>query len=171
MKLEQMNATNETYWWSVYDAAFPPHETLPFDHMKKMTRRAEQVHMAVIKDDEQSVGIMLYVTLPDDQVFVLFLAIDDALRGQGMGSRTLAMLQDMFPGGVMLECEELGKNSSNELQRERRYAFYERNGLMDSEYITDNPAGTFHLMRSNPAMTTVRLKEAMSLLGLETKVY
>lgn len=171
MNLVQMTDTNETYWWSVYDNAFPAHEKLPFDYMKKMTRRAEEVHMAVISDDEQSVGIMLYVTLSDERVFVLFLAIDPALQGQGMGSRVLEMLKTTYPGGVMLECEQLGLKSENELQRERRYAFYQRNGLMDSEYITDNPAGTFHLMRSNPKMTTVHLKDAMSLLGLETKVY
>lgn len=171
MKLVEMNPTNETYWWSVYDVAFPPHEKLPFEYMKKMTRRAEEVHMAVIMDEDQSVGISLYVTLPKDQVFVLFLAIDDSLQGQGLGSRVLEMMQTNYPGGVMLECEQLGLKSDNELQRERRYAFYQRNGLIDSEYITDNPAGTFHLMRSNPAMTTINLKEAMVLLGLETKVY
>lgn len=171
MKLVEMNTANETYWYSVYDVAFPPHEKIPFDHMKKMARRAADVHMAVIQDEEQSVGISLYVTLPNDQVFVLFLAIDPARQGQGLGSNVLEMLKAEYPGGVMLECEQLGLKSENELQRERRYAFYQRNGLMDSEYITDNPAGTFHLMRSNPAMTTVSLKEAMLLLGLETKVY
>lgn len=171
MNLVEMNTANEPYWWSVYDVAFPPHEKLPFEYMKKMVRRADEVHMAVIMDDDQSVGIMLYVTLPNNQVFVLFLAIDPALQGQGLGSHVLEMLQANYPGGVMLECEQLGLNSENELQRERRYAFYQRNGLMDSEYITDNPAGTFHLMRSNSAMTTIQLKDAMILLGLETKVY
>lgn len=171
MKLEQMNQENETYWWSVYDAAFPPHETLPFDLMKKMVKRSEDVHMAVIMDDTQQVGVTLYVTLPDEQVFVLFLAIDPTLQGNGLGSRVLELLKTTYPGGVMLECEELGLNSDNETQRERRYAFYQRNGLMDSGYITDNPAGTFHLMRSNAKMTTIRLKDAISLLGLETKVY
>ena len=171
MHLVEMNSTNETYWWSVYDAAFPPHEKLPFDHMKKMARRTQAVHMAVIVNEEQSVGITLYVTLANEEAFVLFLAIDPALQGQGMGSLVLDMFKSSYPGGVMLECEQLGLKSDNELQRERRYAFYQRNGLMDSEYITDNPAGTFHLMRSNPNMTTVSLKDAMLLLGLETKVY
>jgi len=171
MQLEALNEKNEAYWFSVYDAAFPPHEKFPQDVLKKMIRRSDQVHMAVIADDSKSVGIMLYVTLPEKRIFVLFLAIDPSLQGNGMGSKVLTMLKADYPGGVMLECEQLGLDSENELQRERRYAFYERNGLLDSEYITDNPAGTFHVMRSNPSMTTIHLKDAMTLMGLETKVY
>ena len=45
-----------------------------------------------------------------------------------------------------MESEEIGKNATNEAQREKRYQFYERNGVQDTGYLIMDRGLTFHIM-------------------------
>ena len=58
----------------------------------------------------------------------------------------LALLKTRYPKGVLLESEEIGKNAANEAQREKRYQFYERNGVLDTGYLIMDRGLTFHIM-------------------------
>ncbi|MGX4594405.1 GNAT family N-acetyltransferase [Leuconostoc sp. JNUCC 76] len=170
IKIVNVTKKDEQYWYDVYLSAFPEYERLPFSQLQHVTNEQEAVRMATIVDDDQPVGILLLVEISDQKVFVLYFAVDANIRGKGIGSRTITALTEKYPDGIVLESEIIGQHADNELQRVKRYEFYQRNGVTDSGFLTKNMGGTFHLLRSTELISDVEYIQAISTLEVEAEV-
>ncbi|GAP03469.1 hypothetical protein [Fructobacillus americanaquae] len=54
--------------------------------------------MMVLVDGKQNVGIAYLIDLKD-KAFVLYLAVDQSIRGQRIGGKTLSALKECYPQG------------------------------------------------------------------------
>ena len=145
MQFTLLNQGNQAYWEATYIEAFPEEERLPFDQLLTSSQ-AGKFHLFVIQEADENVGILLNSPIAPESTYVFFFAIDQHHRNQRLGSTVLALLKTRYPKGVLLESEEIGKNAANEAQREKRYQFYERNGVLDTGYLIIDRGLTFHIM-------------------------
>ncbi|AIG65631.1 GNAT family N-acetyltransferase [Weissella tructae] len=153
------------YWNKIYVEAFPAYERAPLEDLLSLANETEEVLMQIICDDDKQVGIILLTNMAPEKAFILYLAMDADQRGQGYGSMVLPALQEIFPAGLILETEELDAAADNATQRERRYGFYQRNGMLDSSFMSYSLGGIFHLMRSTDSITTDDYLKALDYLN------
>lgn len=154
-----------TYWEKIYMEAFPTDERAPINILLDLTEELDGAQMPIVYDDDQPVGIIFMNNMNTDRALILYLAMDASLRGKGYGAKVLAALQATYPMGIILETEVLDAEAENAEQRERRYGFYQRNGLMDSQLISYTLGGLFHLMRSSEFVTMDDYLKGIEQLG------
>ena len=128
----------------LYRAAFPKEERVPLGLLRLLTLR-RGVDLICYREGETFCGFTYTVT-DGNVVFVLFFAVDEALRGRGYGSSILKFLREKNPGKtVILNVEPLDSNAENAEERVRRVRFYENNGFFDTGYDIDEIGGTFRV--------------------------
>ena len=128
----------------LYRAAFPKEERVPLGLLRLLTLR-RGVDLTCYREGETFCGFTYTVT-EGNVVFVLFFAVDEALRGQGYGSSILKFLREKNPGKtVILNVEPLDPEAENAEERVRRVRFYEKNGFFDAGYDIDEIGGTFRV--------------------------
>ena len=76
----------------LYKTAFPPKERQPFSLLKKGMQKAD---VWIIRCKEEFVGFS-YVIVNDRNCYLFFFAIEEALRGFGVGGAVLKELQTLF---------------------------------------------------------------------------
>ena len=148
---------------ALYEEAFPPEERIPFDELESMAeqdvvefvayfdentgadRMAEdRCGEAAIDDAPRPIrdrnrtralcGFSFSIAMKE-YVYLLFLAVDTSARSKGYGSRILAQIRAHHPGEtIVLDIEPLDTDAPNLGQRERRLAFYLRNGFSPTGY-------------------------------------
>ena len=115
----------------LYLSAFPANERRPLKVLLADQSDASEV-MAVC-DDGCFVGLVILLTWRDI-THIIYFAVIDALRERGYGSHILQMVQETHPGQrIIADVEAPNNDADNNLQRERRIAFYERNGFLPTE--------------------------------------
>ena len=68
-----------------------------------------------------------------DIVHIIFLAVDDRLRGLGYGSRILSHIEALHAGKrIIVDVEKPSPDAGNNEQRLKRKSFYYRNGYRES---------------------------------------
>ena len=115
---------------ALYERAFPENERRPFDEMiREPTSFLEPL---AIWDGAQCVG--LACLLNGDKIsHIIYLAIEDSLRGRGYGSAALATIHAAKPGRrIMVDIERDSAAASNRTQRQKRKQFYLRNGYSET---------------------------------------
>lgn len=75
---------------------------------------------------------------PEAPVLLDYLAVVKEHRDEGYGSNVLALLKDKLPQGLMIEAESVvtAEDAAERHTRERRIAFYERNGSVRQNFET-----------------------------------
>lgn len=170
MKLKELTTNQQAYWKSIYLNAFPAYERVAFEQLLNLAKVDQSVKLLLITEDEQNIGILLIVEVTSDKAYILYFAIDAAIRGGGYGSKTVALLKECYPNGIILESEQTGMNADNEEQRVKRYRFYEKNGVVDSGYLAYNQDAMFHLMRTTDTITPNEYVQAIRKFGIEPKI-
>ena len=113
---------------ALYRSAFPRAERVPLRFL--MDQSNESVLNACY-DGETFCGFYSTLTF-GDITHILFLAVEDSLRGHGYGSAILQRISQRYPRNRMiLDIEAEDPTAPNYEQRVRRKAFYERNGYCD----------------------------------------
>lgn len=111
--------------------AFPPEEYLPPKKLIDMAAE-ENFDFWALTEDDRFVGFMV-VKIYRRMAYLFFLAIDPGCRGQGFGGKALAALRKHYPGHVQtVDFEMVDPHAANAAQRERRRAFYLRNGYRET---------------------------------------
>lgn len=143
------------YWQQLYEEAFPAIERFEFETLQQLARQHEGLNLGIILDGARPVGLVVYQlnTQNVHQAFILFFAVDSNLRGEGLGAQALSCFKSMFPDGFVLECEYLDETADNYEQRQKRYRFYQKNGILESGYTATIPAGVFYVLRSSEHIT------------------
>ncbi|MEZ3496188.1 MAG: hypothetical protein K1V97_01250 [Lachnospiraceae bacterium] len=122
VQLEQVEA--------LYMLAFPPAERKPFSMILRTRTKGRAEILTIESADGAFAGEAITVQC-GSLVLVDYLAVSEAMRGQGVGSAALRLLRERYAGKtVFLEIESTKETDApNREQREKRKAFYLRNGL------------------------------------------
>lgn len=112
----------------LYGRAFPRTERKPFAVIRRMWR-AGKTDVWVLRRAGRFAGFASTIN-GDGLVLIDYLAVAEALRGQGVGSAALAALADKYPGcGLFVEIESAFEPGEDQAERLRRRAFYQRCGF------------------------------------------
>lgn len=117
----------------IYYASFPKEDRMPFFMMSVMTLLPTTKFLAYY-DGETPCGFLYYAIL-GGQIFVMFFAVDETIRGKGYGTQILSALKaDNCKKKVIVSIEPSVNESAVDMNH-RRKAFYLRNGFCDTGYM------------------------------------
>ena len=148
---------------TLYHAAFPKEERLPW-WILRLNARRKGVDLNAFVEGDVFCGFTASVTV-EDLHFLLFFAIDEEKRGMGYGSAILRMLQEQYKT-LVLNVELLDPAAENYEQRKRRFAFYQRNGLVDTHYHVWEVGGKFRVLSTDPVLDVKQYKKIFKKLTL-----
>lgn len=114
----------------LYMRAFPAAERKPFSMILRTRRRGNAEILTIEAADGTFSGEAITVQC-GPLVLVDYFAVSEEKRGCGVGSAALQLLRERYADKtVFLEIESTkAENAPNRAQREKRKAFYLRNGL------------------------------------------
>ena len=166
MRTRRIRVAGGTDRWAhdLYLRAFPEEERLPWAliHLLSLRRGVDLVAWWDEPADPTQAAstdpsaLTWTVRRPGSRLLYLFyLAVDDAVRGRGLGTRLLAEPQHRHPGcSIVLDIEPVIAEADNAEQRRRRLAFYERAGFRDTGYaVLDSTGEYWTLVREAPGTT------------------
>jgi ribosomal protein S18 acetylase RimI-like enzyme len=150
MKLVQLTGLDDDLllpWLDLYETAFPPHEKMLVSaHLQALKAKAggdapEHVFLAAVAATGtgagQFAGLARYELIPTGRVVSLwYLAVNPALRSQGLGSQIYReILQRIEPGAYRamlfeVEIPELQEKGAPRDLAARRIQFYRRQGAL-----------------------------------------
>ena len=147
---------------SLYTEAFPREERLPWPILLWNARRRD-IDLTAWLADGEFCGMTASVTVAHMH-FLLFFAVDAPSRGQGHGSAILSRLQQEYES-VTLNVEPLMDTAPNLPQRQRRFAFYRRNGLHDTGWHVWEVGGMFRVLGNRPELDVVTYRKIFKKLS------
>ena len=148
---------------ALYHTAFPKEERLPW-WLLRLNARRSGIDLTAFLDGDTFCGFTASVTA-DRMHFLLFFAIPDDLRGRGYGSAILSQLWQTYET-VTLNVELLDPKADNFEQRKRRFAFYHRNGFVDTCYHVWEVGGKFRVLGTDPQLDVAAYKKIFKKLSL-----
>lgn len=120
----------------LYQSAFPDAERKPFSLLLKKQREGS-VDIFALEDEGTFCGLAI-LAKREDLVLLDYFAVLPERRGKGAGSRALAAIRANYPGKrFFLEIEDAFRPSDNAEQRQRRRAFYLKNGMTPMPFRVD----------------------------------
>lgn len=150
---------------ALYQEAFPEDERFPFALLQLQSLRSSWEFVAY-QDGDQLVGFSFVVT-NDCYAFVLYLAVNSGARGRGYGGQILSRLKRFYAEKEMvLNIEPLDDQTDNQTQRQKRLAFYEKNGLALTGYQMTTDKQTFAIMSQSGQLNVAKYQEVLKNLSL-----
>ncbi len=122
---------------NLYQEAFPPEERKPFALiLQKRAEGAMRIH-AILNGEDVFQG-MAMVILYKDMALLDYFAIQPQMQGNGAGSKALCLLRKEYgTKRFFLEIERTGVPAANAVQRQKRKAFYLKNGLVQTSLLVE----------------------------------
>ncbi len=133
----------------IYERAFPQEERMPF-WMLRWRSRQKNVRLYGAYHGGALVA-MAHLISDGSTAYLLYFAVEEHCRGQGVGSQVLSLLKARLQGQTILLCiepEEPG--APNAAQRQRRRRFYARGGFRETGYQAREGAVVFDLLAYGP---------------------
>ena len=117
----------------MYLDAFPPAERMPFPLMVAMSK-LWHTDFLEFYDGDTLCGFV-YLAHNRKLVFIMFLAVDKAMRSKGYGSAILHEIQNRYPDKkIIVSIEPCDAVAPDLALRARRKALYSRNGYRETGY-------------------------------------
>lgn len=114
----------------LYSRAFPDDERAPY-LMLLLKARRKDVDFWSVSCEEQWAGF-IYVVNNADLSYVFYLAVQEPMRGRGIGSAILKAAQQLYNGRrLFLAIEQIEEGTPNYEERIRRKRFYLRCGFKE----------------------------------------
>ena len=133
----------------LYKHAFPRSERVPFFLIKRFSKRRD-ISLTAFYDGGTFCGFS-YSVESDTLFLVLYLAVSEAVRGQGYGGKILTYLKDSHPDKtVVLHIEPLDESAPNIEERKRRLNFYLKNGFINTGHFVEEVGGRFLILSQKP---------------------
>ena len=132
MTQNQITATNVNEQIKhLYQTAFPENEQIPWD---ELVRLIGEMHLDFTAYFEGESFIGFTIVFPYEPFnWYWYFAVRPELRGQGIGQQRLTTLLEKYKGqSCVLDMESPRQECDNKEQRQRRHAFYLRNGFRDT---------------------------------------
>ena len=144
--------------------AFPKEELFPMWVLRALATR-ESVDFLAYYDADSFCGIS-YSISSKDIVFALYLAVNEQIRSRGYGSAILQYLKRKFPDKQLaLNIEQLEPGSKDYAQRVRRFAFYAKNGFVDTQYQITDHSGSYQILATTDNLPVEAYKSAIKQLS------
>ena len=132
MKIEELTQVYNNYLLK----DFPPDEVKPLSAMEAMIEKGCYEPLAIICD-EQACGYALMTLIPKcDYVLLDYLSIYPDMRGKSLGSHALSALKEYYSTKSIFIESENPDFLTDKVQAIKRLAFYERNGVNDSQVLS-----------------------------------
>lgn len=115
----------------LYQTAFPENEQIPWNDL---VRLIGEMHLdfTAYYQGEDLIGFTIVYPRPSFNWYWYF-AVKEELRGKGLGQQILTALIEKYKGqSCVLDMESPHQPCNNAEQRQRRHAFYLRNGFRDT---------------------------------------
>ena len=117
----------------VYFDAFPKKERMPFPMMVAMSKLWHTQFLSFYDGD--TLCGFVYLARSRKIVFIMFLAVDARLRQKGYGSAILREIKSKYPDKkIIVSIEPCDDGAPDLTVRERRKAFYRKNGYRETGY-------------------------------------
>jgi hypothetical protein len=129
LKIERMPEEELPAAWESMVKEFPDDERKPLEMLRQQTRQGLMEPWWLMEDGQRRGYAMLLAAPGERMVLLDYLAMLE--KGKGYGSACLRLLQQAYPGGLLVEseAEEPGLEASEEEKRRRRLGFYRRGGF------------------------------------------
>lgn len=117
----------------LYETAFPVEEQIPYDELIQLLDVMD-IDYTAYYEGEMLVGFTMVLRLPRYN-WGWYFAVREELRGKGYGQDILSAVLDKYRDTrpFIMDIESpLQPDAPNPEQRQRRYAFYLRNGMKDT---------------------------------------
>lgn len=142
--------------------AFPPSEQYPFPLLVLLARR-KGIEFLAWFDGDVFCGFTYLIT-QGDITYLLYLAVDSSQRSHGYGSAILDAVKARYPGNtVALDIESPHEPCSNQGQRVRRQAFYERNGFHGLGFSLIEHGHAYDILACGRSITRSELSEVLNM--------
>ena len=117
----------------IYFDAFPKNERMPFFLMVLMSKLWNTQFWGFYDGD--TLCGFAYFAVNRKLLFLMFLAVDESLRGEGYGSAILKEIRNRYPEKKLIVSIEPCEDTSPDIEiRKRRKAFYGRNGYSETDF-------------------------------------
>ena len=114
----------------LYDASFPDDERIPFDRV--LSSLSQDRVMKAYYDENDLVGLTV-VFLCDDLAYLSYICVEENIRHKGYGSQIIEYIKEEYKDyRIVLDIEEIIKDSDNYIERVKRKEFYLNNGFKES---------------------------------------
>ena len=153
-------------------SAFPPEERRNLLTLWLLNAVRPQVALRAYREKDCFCGFSLTVD-SEKYLYLSFIAVNPALRGQGYGSQILEQLQAAHPQQALLvEVGAPDEHAENCGQRQKRIEFYRRNGFVDLERTITGRGVTYRLLSTDPEFDRAAYRKIFSYLsfGLRAKL-
>lgn len=157
------NRLLQTQAKKLYMQAFPKEERLPW-WLLRLNAKRSGVDLTGYMEGDRFCGFTASVSV-DGMHFLLFFAICQELRGQGYGSAVLTQLRQEYPA-VSLNIELLIPTAPNLEERQKRFAFYRKNGFFDTGYHVWEVGGKFRVLSTASCLDEAAYKQIFRKLSL-----
>lgn len=147
----------------LYHQAFPKEERIPW-WLLALNSRRKDIDLTAWLEDGNFCGLTASVTV-NKQHFILFLAVAEHCRDRGCGSAILKAVTNAYDS-VTLNVEPLDPAAENYAQRQRRFAFYQRNGFYDTGYHVWEVGGMFRVLSTRTQLDPAVYKVFFRRLSL-----
>ena len=118
----------------IYFESFPKSERMPFPLMVAMSKLWNTDFLGFYEED--TLCGFIYLAHNRKIVFVMFFAVDAALRSKGFGSAILQEIQKKYPAKkIIIPIEPCDETAPDIEIRKKRKAFYLRNGYKETGYM------------------------------------
>lgn len=145
--------------------AFPPEEYLAPAQLVQMAKE-DGFDFWALMDEGAFVGFMV-VKLHDKMAYLFFLAIDPKRRGCGYGGRAIETLKALYPGHQQVVDFEMPDDvAPNQAQRQKRRAFYLRNGYRETGLFLSYLGVDYEVFCMDEAFDEERFRALMSTLKI-----
>ena len=138
----------------LYEMAFPIEEQLPWEDLMRLTDEMP-LDFTAYYDEDTFIGFT--IVLPRDEYnWFWYFAVDGHLRGKGYGQQILNHIVSKYHDKrLILDMESTRQKCDNMEQRQRRNAFYVRNGFHDTKAEKTYEGITYTiLMKGESAFTS-----------------
>ncbi len=135
MMIEPLHEEDTARAKELYLTAFPEYERCGYESLVRHSQREDTEWLGIYGDGFLG---MAYVLFDDDILFLLYFAVIDGYRCKGIGSEALGGLRSRYPGRKMFLNIEPPDEGVEDLEiRQRRMAFYIRNGFIPGNRVAD----------------------------------
>ncbi len=133
---------------------FPPSELKPLESLLQLSRSGAYLCYGVY-DAGSCLAYAYFMKHPTEPVMLLdYFAVAETGRGQGIGSCAMNLLREKLEPGVLViieaEALEWAEDEEQRQIRERRLAFYKKNGMLLTDIVAEAFDVAFAILVNNP---------------------
>ncbi|MFO3718055.1 GNAT family N-acetyltransferase [Anaerococcus sp. ENR1011] len=124
--LKLTSSTDKNYFENLYKTAFLKEEQVAIQSLYELNNK-NLIDINFLKVDCKKIGLAV-IYLNQDLNLLSYFAIEEKYRGQGLGTRALALLKDKYDNLIVeIESTNLKKVHDHDLRKKRK-DFYLKNG-------------------------------------------